>query len=166
MRKGLLLILVGILALAAGLVFAAEKPSFETWDQYLGGADSSQYSSLKEINKSNVKQLEVAWRYEVGGTANLTFNPLIVDSVMYVVKFGSVVALEAATGKELWTHQGAPAKGMNYWESKDRKDRRLVYVTGGFLTEINANTGETITTFGNMGRVDTTANSDRPIGRP
>ena len=46
-------------------VSAADR-SFATWSQYLGGADSSQYSSLKQINKSNVKQLEVAWTYPTG----------------------------------------------------------------------------------------------------
>jgi len=166
MRKGSLLLLAAILIVAAGLVFAAEKPSFESWDQYLGGADSSQYSSLKQINKANVKQLEVAWKYEVGGTGNLTFSPIIVDSMMYVVKSGAIVALDPATGKEIWTHQGAPAKGLNYWQSKDGKDKRLVYISGGFINEINAKTGETITTFGDMGRVDPAANSDRTIGRP
>ena len=39
MRKSLLLVLVVILAVTAGLLFAAEAPSFETWDQYLGGAE-------------------------------------------------------------------------------------------------------------------------------
>ena len=107
----------------------------------------------------------MAWSYPIGGGA-LTFGPIVVDRTMYVTKAGSIVALDAATGKELWTHQGAPSKGMNYWESKDGKDKRLVYVTGGNLTQINAVTGATITSFGNNGIVDPTANSDRPVGRP
>ena len=64
------------------LVSAAER-SFATWSQYLGGADSSQYSSLKQINKSNVKQLEVAWTYQTG-PGTYTFDPVVVDGVMYV----------------------------------------------------------------------------------
>jgi quinoprotein glucose dehydrogenase len=55
---------------------------------------------------------------------------------------------------------------MNYWESQDRSDRRLVFINGGFIKEINAQTGETIMTFGNSGRVDPTAESDRIVGRP
>src|SRR5262249_25609363 len=78
-----------------------------------------------------------------------------------------IVALDAATGKELWTHMGGPgARGMNYWESKDRSDRRIVFVSGGFLSEINAATGETITSFGEDGRVDPAADSGRRGGRP
>ena len=131
------------------------KP-YTTWTAYQGGAHSSQYSALDQINKSNVSQLEVAWTYPVAG--NITFNPIVIDNVMYVQGTGNaIVALDAATGKELWSHanQGAiGARGLNYWESKDRKDRRLLYLNAGHLTAINAQTGETITTFGHNGRVD------------
>jgi quinoprotein glucose dehydrogenase len=131
------------------------KP-YTTWTAYQGGAHSSQYSALDQINKSNVSQLEVAWTYPVAG--NITFNPIVIDDVMYVQGTGnSIVALDAATGKELWSHanQGAiGARGVNYWESRDRKDRRLLYLNAGHLTAINAQTGETITSFGKNGRVD------------
>jgi quinoprotein glucose dehydrogenase len=87
--------------------------------------------------------------------------------IMYVSKSGSIVALDAITGKELWTHMGGPgARGMNYWESKDRSDRRLVFISGGYITEINALTGAAIPSFGENGRVDPSADSDRRVGRP
>src|ERR1700732_4275539 len=76
---------------------AADRP-LDTWRQYLGGADSSQYSSLKQINKTNVKQLEVAWTYPAG-PGTLLFDPIVVDGVMYVlVNRNSIVALDAGTG--------------------------------------------------------------------
>ena len=112
------------------------KPKFNTWRQYLGASDSSQYSSLDQINKSNVSKLEVAWTYPTGDMRTYRFNPIVVDGVMYVLaKNLSVVALDAATGKEIWTHQNQGAvgdRGMNYWESADRKDRRLLYLNAGF----------------------------------
>jgi quinoprotein glucose dehydrogenase len=129
---------------------------FETWDQYLGGADSSQYSSLEQINKSNVARLQVAWTYPTG--ENYLFNPIVVDGVMYVLaKNRSIIALDAATGREIWVHENegiVGTRGMNYWASDDRADRRLLYVNAGFLTAIDAGTGQTITSFGNNGRVD------------
>src|SRR6185503_17710121 len=141
---------------AAGAATAAGKFDFAGWDQYLGGADSSQYSSLAEIDKSNVGRLEVAWSYPTG--ENYLFNPLIVGSTMYVLAKGrSIVALDAATGRELWTHANEGAvgtRGMNYWRSPDGSDERLLYVNGGHLTAINAKTGEPITSFGVDGRVD------------
>jgi quinoprotein glucose dehydrogenase len=143
-----------------------------SWDQYLGGADSPQYSSLKQITKANVKQLQVAWTYQTGGNS-LLFDPLVVDGTMYIAKPGMqgtsmIVALDATTGKELWTHTnqgGVSSRGMNYWESKDRKDRRLVYINSGFITEISTLTGETIQSFGDNGRVDPSL-GDRHVTRP
>ena len=135
---------------------AAGAFDFEGWDQYLGGSDSSQYSSLKQIDKSNVTQLKVAWTYPTG--ESYLFDPIVVDSVMYVLaKSRSIVALDAATGRELWVHPNEGAvgtRGMNYWQSADGKDRRLFYVNSGYLTAIDASTGDTITTFGDNGRVD------------
>jgi quinoprotein glucose dehydrogenase len=129
---------------------------YATWDQYQGGADSSQYSSLDQIDKSNVANLVVAWTYPT--TESYSFNPLIVENVMYVVAHGrSVVALDAATGTEIWRHSNegqVGARGMNYWESEDRSDRRLLYINSGHLTAIDARTGETVTSFGANGRVD------------
>jgi quinoprotein glucose dehydrogenase len=114
---------------------AAERP-FTTWSQYLDGPDSSQYSSLKQINKSNVTKLDVAWTYPTG-PGTFVFDPIVVDGVMYVlVQNNSVVALDAATGKELWVHPNTGAvgaRGMNYWESKDRSDRRQQLANGSLL---------------------------------
>ena len=74
---------------------------FRGLGRYLGGADSSQYSSLAQIDKSNVGQLEVAWTYSTA--ENYSFNPLVVGNTMYVLAKGrSIVALDAATGRELW----------------------------------------------------------------
>jgi glucose dehydrogenase len=129
---------------------------FESWDQYLGGADSSQYSSLAQIDKSNVGQLEVAWTYATG--ENYLFNPLIVGDTMYVLAKGrSIVALDAATGRERWTHANEGAvgtRGMNFWRSPDGSEQRLLYINAGHLTALDAKTGETIRTFGVDGRVD------------
>jgi quinoprotein glucose dehydrogenase len=131
------------------------KP-FTTWTAYGGGAHSSQYSALDQINKKNVSQLEVAWTHPVTGT--VIFNPVVVDEVMYLQgTANAIVALDAATGKEIWRHanQGSiGARGFNYWESPDRRDRRILYLNAGHLTAINAENGETITSFGENGRVD------------
>jgi quinoprotein glucose dehydrogenase len=52
--------------LAAGALSAADERNFNTWSEYLGGPDSSQYTSLKQVNKTTVKQLEAAWSYPAG----------------------------------------------------------------------------------------------------
>jgi quinoprotein glucose dehydrogenase len=133
----------------------------------LGGPGSEQYSSLTQVNKNNVKQLEIVWTYPTGEKGNYLFNPLIVDGAMYVLaKNNSIVALDAVTGKERWTHPNTGAvtqRGINYWQNKDRSDRRLLYLNAGYLTAIDARTGNTIQSFGDNGRVDIRVGLDRDI---
>src|SRR3954470_10581915 len=117
-----------VLAVSAVVPFAQQrgKPKFNTWRQYLGGSDSSQYSSLDQINKKNVAQLQVAWTYATNDTRTYRFNPIVVDGVMYTLaKNMALVALDAATGKGIWTHENQGAigdRGINYWESGDRQN--------------------------------------------
>jgi quinoprotein glucose dehydrogenase len=143
------------------------KP-YTTWTAYGGGAHSSQYSALDQINKSNVSQLDVAWTFPVTGT--VIFNPLIVDGVMYLTpQNNTIAAVDATTGKEIWRKQqqgGVGARGLNYWESADRKDRRLLFVAGGHLTAIDAETGDPIPTFGVNGRVDLRIALSRQVNNP
>ena len=163
-RIGALLGATAIMCIVAGSsAFAGDmgksKPfDFKTWDQYLGGGDSSQYSSLTQIDKSNVTKLKVAWTYETGPGPAPNFNPTVVGDVMYVLGArNAIVALDARTGKEIWKHENkGPVgnRGINQWVSKDGKDRRLLYIVGGMLTAIDAKTGETIKSFGKDGMVD------------
>src|SRR5947209_346247 len=80
-----------------------------TWSDYGGAADSAQYSSLTQINRTNVGKLAVAWSYATGDNNRYSFNPLVVGGTMYVLaKNNSIVALDSATGKEIWTHAAEP----------------------------------------------------------
>ena len=134
---------------------ASAKP-YTTWQSYAGGAHSSQYSALDQINTKNVAKLEVAWSFPI--TGNSIFNPVVIDGVMYApVGGGALAAIDAATGKEIWRKEGVTplgARGMNYWESADRSDRRFIYLQRGEVIAVNAQNGEIITSFGNNGRVD------------
>ena len=139
-----------------------------TWRDYNGGADAAQYSSLRQIDRSNVKQLEVAWSYSTGDTNKYFFNPVEVDGRLYVMaKNNSIVALDAASGKELWVHPAPPnttiitSRGINYWESKDRSERRLLFASNHFLRAIDAVTGKDIPSFGKNGTVDLKAGLGR-----
>jgi quinate dehydrogenase (quinone) len=146
-----------ILALAA---VAAQTP--REWRDYGGGADSSKYVAAAQITKENVARLQVAWSYADGQT---DFNPLIVRGTVYGRGAGdSFIALDAATGRLLWTHQGPAGfntRGVNYWESTDGKDRRLIFSANNLLRELDAQTGEAISAFGDGGRVDLREGLDR-----
>jgi quinoprotein glucose dehydrogenase len=163
-------------ALSMGLVTllaqSPPRPAYTTWSDYGGSADSMQYSALKQITKQNVAELRQAWFYPVPDrTGSFDFNPLIVDNVMYVLgQKNAIVALDATTGSQIWAHApegGSPgSRGMNYWESADRSDRRLIFGAGGTLREIDARTGKVITSFGDNGRVAMRVGELRPLGGP
>jgi quinoprotein glucose dehydrogenase len=138
---------------------AQKSPNQTNWMDYGGGVDALQYSPLQQINKKSVGQLTQAWFYSVPGlSARFSYSPLIVDGRMYVLGSGkTIVCLDAATGKEMWTHptEGTPTdRGINYWESKDRTDRRLIFSADSFLQEIDARTGASIRSFGMDGRIN------------
>jgi quinohemoprotein ethanol dehydrogenase len=125
----------------------------------LGGNQMMQhYSPLNTINKSNVKDLGFAWEYDAStyiGTVprGLEATPIVVDGIMYTSgAWGAVYALDAKTGKELWTYKpkvdasyGRRAccdvvnRGVAVWEGK-------VYVgtLDGYLTCLDAETGSVI----------------------
>ena len=130
---------------------------YTTWDSYLGGGHSAQFTALRQINTANVAKLEVAWRFPAGKRTFL-FNPLVADGLAFVLAGANdLVALDAATGATVWTrpHPGAVGtRGINYWRSADGRDRRLLYIADGNLTAVDAKTGQTVSTFGRDGRVD------------
>jgi quinoprotein glucose dehydrogenase len=141
------------------------------WKDYLGGPESSHYSPLKQINASNVNKIEAAWTYPAENGSSV-FCPLVVDNIAYIsAKGGALVALDAATGKELWAHSFGTAvggrggvageRGGNYWESKDLKDRRIIVTSGGYLYEIDAATGKTVDSFADHGKLDLKIGIDR-----
>ena len=150
--------------LFAWLIFGDDlqvPDSHRMWRDYAGAEDSSQYSALTQINRSNVSKLETAWIYPTGDTNKYFFNPIEIDGLVYVLaRNNSIVALDASTGKEVWAHQTDPAtklitnRGINYWESKDRSERRLLFACNNLLQAIDARTGKSIPSFGNQGVVD------------
>ncbi len=121
------------------------------WLTYGAGYDEQRHSSLDQINQSNVKDLGVAWTYDLATARGVESTPIVVDGVMYVTSAWSVVyALDAATGEELWVYDpqvdravGVKAccdvvnRGVAVYEGKI-----LVGVIDGRLEALDATTGE------------------------
>ena len=135
-----------------------KSPGKSGWNHYGGGPDQSRYFEGAQINKENVNQMKVAWVYPTMDSSFNFFSPIVADTIMYVMaKNSSLVAVNAETGKEIWIHanlQGLTRRGINYWESKDRKDRRLLFTLNNTLQAIDALTGKSIMSFGTNGYVD------------
>ena len=138
------------------------------WADYGGAPDSAQFSSLTQIDRTNVGKLKVAWSFPTGDGGKYSFNPLIAGGLMYVMAKGnSIVALDPVTGRQVWSHPAEPGtfvitfRGINYWASKDGKDRRLLYCANNFLIALDATTGKSISTFGTNGKTDLKIGLDR-----
>jgi glucose dehydrogenase len=84
--------------LAAG----AERGS---WITYGRDYSNQRFSPLAQIDAGNVARLRPAWIFQSGVSATFQATPLVVDGVMYVaLPFNHVVALDAASGRELWRY--------------------------------------------------------------
>ncbi len=164
--------MVALPALAAGYLpnpisAGSREKMYSSWSDYGGSPDSMGYSAAKQINKTNVTQLKLAWFVPAPGPAGrFSFNPLVIDGVMYVVgRDDGIYALDAATGKQIWAHPvegGQPTnRGFNHWISKDGKDQRLIFAVDGYLQELDMKTGELITSFGKDGKVNLREGLDR-----
>ena len=142
------------------------------WSEYLGGKGRNLYAPLNQINRDNVAQLEVAWTYDTGEKGEYQANNLIVDGVLYTPSQSRrVIALNAATGKELW--QWDPAKersgggggrqrGLVYWQNESGGEQRLFTGVGGFLIALDPKTGEVIREFGEAGSINLGSSLNTP----
>ena len=76
------------------------------WLTYWGNYQGTHYSALPQITASNASRLQAAWTKQLPGSSVLEATPLVVDGVMYTSgPPGIVVALDAATGRQIWRYQ-------------------------------------------------------------
>ena len=133
-------------------------PETQDWPVYGGRSENIHYSPLAQINRKNVKQLEVAWSFDTGERGGLQTSPIIVDGILYgITPTQKVFALDAATGNLLWkfdsgTKGTQPDRGLAYWSSK--QDKRILVGVMNFVYALDAATGKPIPVFGNNGRID------------
>lgn len=158
---------------------AADVPRKDTapsgnvdWPAYGGDLANTRYSPLEQVTAENFSELEVAWRFRTEALGpqpeyNLQVTPLVVNGILFATAGTrrSVVALDAATGEQLWMHRldegerarRAPrrlsGRGLAYWT--DGSAERILYVSIGYqLVALDAKTGLRDTAFGNKGIVD------------
>jgi quinoprotein glucose dehydrogenase len=144
--------------LAASLLHAQASKS-QDWPVYGGGPDGTRYSTLKQINRSNVAKLKVAWSYDTGdGAGDPETQPIVVDGVLYgVTGKHNAFALDAATGRVLWQFRpgfngSGPNRAVTYWAAGN--DRRIFTTIRNYVYALDARTGQPIASFGHEGRID------------
>ncbi|MDR3677685.1 MAG: PQQ-binding-like beta-propeller repeat protein, partial [Acidobacteriota bacterium] len=165
-------------AIAFGQSFSVSADS--EWRNYGHDPGGARFSSLKQINNTNVQRLQRAWTYEVAPTPNSGISafettPLMVDGALYfTTETSRAIALDADTGKELWvfdpspkesgTRRPLPSRGAAYWEGQStvpcgadnpKLDKRLFYITvDAHLFALDTRTGRPCEGFGEGGSID------------
>lgn len=186
---------LGPVAAVLGLVIAcgpagdrpttsAEATPDADWPVYGRDQAGTKFSPLTSIDRSNVASLEVAWSWDTGESpisgpaapirgqtvrpGNFEVTPIVVSDTMYLsTPYNRVVALEAATGEVLWTHDprttdfGQPPNGTGFvhrgvalWSGDG--ERRIFLNSRWRLIALDAATGRVIDSFGHGGEIDLT----------
>jgi glucose dehydrogenase len=166
---------LSILLLVA--VPAAAQVAPGDWPTYTRDLAGTKYSPLDQITPDNVAKLVPAWSFSLKGEAvradpsadpfaipgamigtTSAATPIVVNSVMYLPAGRRVVALDAASGAEMWSYTLASGvasqRGVAYWPGDRQNPPRILFTSGSKLIALNANTGRIDPGFGNEGTVD------------
>ena len=174
-----------LLALVAPPATTQQGASNTSWPSYGGDRGNTRYSPLSQIDASNFSKLQPAWIFSTANLGptpetNLESTPLVIDGVFYSTAGDrrDVVALDAATGEQLWVHREEEGKraevsprrlsgrGLAYWAdgTPGSDDKRIIYFTQGYrMIALNAKTGLRIPSFGVDGAVDLKTDDDQQI---
>ena len=154
------------------------------WHYYGSDAHSTKYSPLDQINRDNVKQLQIAWRWQAlnfGPRQDLNWEvtPLMVHGVLYFTAGirRDAVAVDAATGETLWMYRLDEGerfahavrynnRGLAYWTDGQGDERILLISPGYHLIALNAKDGRPAAGFGNDGVVELLNGLDRTSIQP
>src|SRR5258708_32299597 len=156
-----------LLTLPSALI--AQAPSVD-WPIYGGTSDNTRYSTLSQITPANVKQLTVAWTYETHDDfkgSEMQSNPIVIEGVLDATTPRlPVTALDAATGRELWSFDptfGRPSTQRFRHRGVTVSGDRLLFTHRNWLWALDRRTGKPILSFGDSGRVDLRKGLGRPI---
>ena len=137
---------------------ATTRLQSKDWPVYGGQLANDHYSSLTQINRGNVSKLKVAWTFDTAEQGGMQTSPLVLGGILYALTpTQRVIALDAATGKLLWTFDSGikgtqPDRGLSWWT--DGSESRLFAGVMNFLYALDPATGKPIATFGESGRID------------
>jgi quinoprotein glucose dehydrogenase len=171
-----------VLAAACVRTADAQSPDASDWGSYGGDVYGNRFSSLDQIDRNNVAQLQVAWEFHTGelgegfaSAEELTFEstPVLAYGMLYLeTATNIVIALDPETGKQRWRYDPrvdrtrhysqAAARGVTVWEDetpgKQGACLRRVF-TGTLdarLIALDAMTGQPCEGFGTNGAIDLT----------
>ena len=173
------------LALAcAGIIDVRSQSRPNEWRYFGGDKAFTRYSPLDQINRDNVKNLQVVWRRpavddklkqafpDLSVGSYLRSTPIMIDAVLYTQDaHGFMSGLDPGTGATIWQQEpfartieevtGQSTRGVDYWRGGN--DQRILAVRGEYLYALNAKTGKLYPDFGDKGRVSLHFNEGQPL---
>ena len=173
------------LGLACASVVAIRSQSRQHEWRYFGGDKAfTRYSPLDQINRDNVKTLQVVWRRpavddklkeafpDLPVGSYLRSTPIMIDGILYTQDaHGFMNAFDPGTGATVWQQEpfartkeeatGQSTRGVDYW--RGGSDQRILAVRGEYLYALNAKTGKIYADFGDKGRVSLHFNENQPL---
>lgn len=87
-------------------------PVGKNWTSYNGDYSGRRFSSLRQIDRSNIGQLRLAWTFHPGNSQSLEATPLVVNGMMYVTAANDVFAIDARSGRTVWHYQRQVSSGL------------------------------------------------------
>lgn len=128
-------------------------------------AGATKYSTLDQINATNVHRLQRAWTFNTGDkTGFFESTPLVVDGMMYLSAQNGVFALDPVSGKQLWKFEtsGSTRRGVSYWPGDATAAARIIVSSQSRLLAIDPKSGRLIKDFGEGGFVEMGAQMQSP----
>jgi quinoprotein glucose dehydrogenase len=171
---------------AAGTLsgIAAGADDGKGWGYFGGTSGGARYSAARQINKTNVADLEVAWRYSTGelkrrgsdliANSSTQTTPILVDgALVFCTPFNRIVALDPATGRERWVHDPKVAlnhalpyqyncRGVSAWRDPQATagtacaTRIFMGTNDSRVIAVDSRTGKACADFGKDGQVEVT----------
>ena len=139
------------------------------WPHVGNDAGRMRFSPLKQINKTNVANLQPAWTFHGKDSGfSIQCTPIVVNGVMYVTTAGiQIVALDAATGKVIWAYNpkaGGVNRGVAYW-SDGKTERIFAGLEDGRVISLDARTGQPDANFAKNGTLFLRDGYERDLSR-
>jgi quinoprotein glucose dehydrogenase len=153
--------LIALCAFTVGVTARAQNQ----WAHVGQDPGHTKYSTLDQINTSNVSRLQHAWTFRTGDkTGFFESTPLVIGDTMYLSAQNGVFALDPTTGTQKWKFEasGTTRRGLAHWPGDAKTPPTLFIGSATKLLAIDAKTGKLVPSFGQGGFIDMGASMQSP----